>query len=165
MTGGRGDTGRTRFRFSTDARAATPAIGKTLEIGIGVLVVALLTSTLYGSVVPGYRSAAGGELADRSLSRAIAATEKAVPPESDAATATVELRLPATIRGATYEIHTVGRALELQHPHPGIGRSVSLAIPERVVSVTGTWRSTETFHATARSSGGKITISIGGTNE
>lgn len=165
MMGGSGDTGRTRVRFSADARAATPAIGKTLEIGIGVLVVALLTSTLYGSVVPGYRTAAGDELADRSLSRAIAATEKVVPPESDAATATVELRLPATIRGATYEIHAVGRALELQHPHPGIGRSVSLAIPERVVSVTGTWRSTEPFHATARSAGGKITISIGGTNE
>lgn len=165
MTGGKDDIGRTRSSFSVDARAATPAVGKTLEIGIGVLVVALLTSTLYGSVVPGYRTAAGDELADRSLSRAIAATERAVPPPSDAATATVELQLPATIRGATYEIHAVGRALELQHPHPGIGRSVPLAIPEHVVSVTGTWRSTEPFHATAQSSGGKITISIGGTDE
>lgn len=161
MTRRRADIDRPPRRFSTDTRAATPAIGKTLEIGIGVLVVALLTSTLYGSVVPGYRTAAGDELADRSLSKAITATETVVQPESDASTATMEVRLPATIRGATYEIHAVGRTLELRHPHPGIGRGVSLAIPDRVVSVTGSWRSTEPFHVTARASGGAVTITIG----
>lgn len=151
-------------RFADAERAVAPAISKTLEIGLGVLLVALLTTTLYGSVVPGYRTAAGGELADQSLARAIAATERTVPPEAHAATTTVDVQLPATIRGATYEIHAVGDALELVHPHPEIGNHVRLTIPARVVTVTGTWRSTETFRVSAHTAGPDVTITIGGSD-
>lgn len=151
-------------RFADARRGVAPAISKTLEIGLGVLLVALLTSTFYGNVVPDYRTAAGGELADRSLAKAITTTEHAVPPEASSATTTVAAELPPTIRGATYEIHAAGDALELRHPHPGIGRSVRLAIPARVVTVTGSWRSTETFSVSAEATGSDVTITIGGSD-
>lgn len=164
MTGIGSGPERPSRRFIDARRAVAPAISKTLEIGLGVLIVALLTTTLYGSVVPGYRTAAGVELADQSLANAIAATERAVPPEAQSATATVHVELPATIRGATYEIQAAGDALELVHPHPKIGRRVRLAIPHRVVSVTGTWRSTETFQVSAQATGSDVSITIGGVN-
>lgn len=143
-------------------RAVAPAIGKTLEIGIGVLVVALLASTLYGSVVPGYRTTAGTELADRTLARAVATTESAVPPGRAYASTTRRIDLPATIRGSTYEIHADGHALELRHPQPEIGGRVPLAVPRRVVSVSGAWRSTDGFEVEATASAGNVSIEIGG---
>lgn len=164
MTRHRTPTAGPRQRFASARRAVAPAIGKTLEIGFGVLLVALLTTTLYGDVVPGYRTAAGDELADRSLSRAVTATERAVPPDAHTAATAVEVQLPSTIRGATYEIHAVDDTLELRHPHPGIGRTVRLALPARVVSVTGAWRSTDTLLVTARTTAEGARITIGGTD-
>lgn len=137
-------------------------MGKTLELGIGILVVALLTSTLYGSVVPTYRTAAGDELADRALSTAVATTEDAVPPDGARVSSTRRVTLPSTIRGATYEIHATGDALTLKHPHPGIGGTVPLAVPPAVVSIAGTWRSTDPFVVTTTGSADRVTIEIGG---
>lgn len=145
-----------------DQRAVTPAVGKTLEIGIGLLVVALLTSALYGNVVPAYRTAGGQELADRALSGAAAATETVVPPDAIGAKASRTTSLPATIRGSTYEIHANGTALVLRHPHPRIEGRIPLALPDRVNTLTGTWRSTEQFRVTATSNRSTVSITIGG---
>lgn len=149
-------------RFWRDERAVTPAVGKTLEIGIGVLVVALLTSALYGNVVPSYRTAGGQELADRTLASAAMTTEGVVLPVAVTAKGSGTTTLPATIRGATYEIHANGTVLELTHPHPRIGGRLPLALPKRVVEVTGTWRSTDRFRATASGNRTTVTITIGG---
>lgn len=145
-----------------DDRAVAPAVGKTLEIGLGVLVIALLTSTLYGSIVPTYRTAAGDELADRTLAEAVASTESTVPPPSVTATATATLTLPATIRGSTYGIIANGTALELQHPHPGIRSRAPLVVSNRVTTVIGSWRSTDPLRIVARGNQSGITITIGG---
>lgn len=149
-------------RVTTDTRAVSPAVGKTLEIGMGVLVIALLTSTLYGSVIPDYRANAGAELADAALARALSATEGVTPPPAASVSVTTHVNLPATIRGATYEITATGTRLELRHPHPRIGRSVPLSLPTRVVSISGTWRSTRPFVVTASGNRSAVTLQIGG---
>lgn len=145
-----------------DDRAVAPAVGKTLEIGLGILVIALLTSTLYGSVVPAYRTAAGDELADRTLAEAITTTEATVPPPSATATAKASITLPPTIRGSTYGIVANGTVLELRHPHPALGNRAPLALPRRVTTITGTWRSTDPFRIVAHGNQTGVTITIGG---
>lgn len=147
---------------SLDDRGVAPVVGKALEIGIGVMVVALLTSTLYGSVVPGYRTAAGAELADRALARAAANAESVVPPPGVVVHASTRVSLPSTIRGSTYEIHATGARLELRHPRAGIGDTITLAVPERVVAVRGTWRSTDPFVVAASGNESGVTLTIGG---
>lgn len=139
----------------------TPAVSKTLEIGIGILVIALLTSTFYGSVVPTYRTAAGQELADRAIARAALTTEAAVPPPGVTVNASGNASLPATIRGTTYEIHAAGTALELRHPHPRIAARIPLALPDRV-AVTGTWRSTDPFAVSVTGNRSAVGLQIGG---
>lgn len=143
-------------------RAVAPAVGKTLEIGIGVLVVILLTSTLYGSVVPAYRTTAGEELADRTLATAVATTERTVPPVGAHVSASRRVDLPATIRGATYELHATGGAIALRHPHPAIGGRAPIALPDRVLTVSGRWRSTDPFVVTASGNRSGVTLEIGG---
>lgn len=149
-------------RIRSDDRAVAPAIGKTLEIGLGVLVIALLTSTLYGSVVPTYRTTAGDELADRALADALTTTEATVPPRATTARAVATVDLPATIRGSTYGIVATGGGFELQHPHPGIGGRAPLALPERVTTVTGTWQSTDPFYVVVTGNRSGTSITIGG---
>jgi len=132
-----------------DDRALSPVVGKTLELGVLVLLIAMLTATLYGGVVPEYRSAAAGELGDRTLARAAGDVERAVPPNATgglpAGVAPVAVRasvdLPGTIRGTTYRVVAENRSLRLVHPHPSVGGETQLALPDRVRTVDGAWES------------------------
>jgi hypothetical protein len=109
-------------------------VGKTLELGVGVLFVALLTATLFGGVAPDYRASVGTELGDRTLVAAAERTEAAVP-SGDALRVDrrVAVRLPETIHGDPYRI-VAGRAdggpaLTLRHPDGRIGGRLLLDIP------------------------------------
>jgi len=132
-----------RESLARDDRALTPVVSKALTVSLLVLYVGALAASLYGGVVPDYRDAAGAELGERTLAGATLAVEDAVPPA--AADATVERRvdLPPTIRGRTYEIRAENRTLVLEHPRLPTRRR-ALTLPDRVVSVSGTWHSAET---------------------
>jgi hypothetical protein len=124
-------------------RAVSPVVGKTLEAGLVVLLLALLTTTLYGSVVPGYRTAAGEEVGERVLASAAERVQQAVPPNATRATARYRVDLPATIRGSDYTIRVDGRELVLDHPAGRVGGRVQLALPRHVDTVAGEWSSRE----------------------
>ncbi|MFC7156312.1 hypothetical protein ACFQPA_12750 [Halomarina halobia] len=126
-----------------DNRGATPVVGKALEAGIVVLYIGLLTTTLYGGVVPGYRTAAGDAVGDRTLAAAAERVQQSVPPEAAAVDVRVRVDLPRTIRGERYRIRTDGSALVLDHPHPEVGGRARLALPPQVVRVEGSWASDE----------------------
>jgi len=116
-------------------------VGKSLEAAIVVVFLGLLTATLFGGVVPDYRTAAGDEVADRTLAAATHRVAGAVPPNGTAVSATARLDLPSTIRGEDYRIRADGRELVLDHPHAGVGGRAEVALPDHVVSVTGEWYS------------------------
>lgn len=121
-------------------RALSPVVGKGLEVGIVVLFVALLTTTLYGGVVPDYRTAVGAEIGERALVGAAARVERAVPARSARIERALAVPLPRTIRGEPYRIRATNGTLVLDHPTPGIGGRVRLATPH-ASAVTGTWAS------------------------
>ncbi|WP_256298161.1 DUF7266 family protein [Haloarchaeobius salinus] len=148
-----GRSGRPR-----DGRAVSPVVGKTLEIGVVVLYIGLLSTTLYGGVVPDFRSTAGDELADRTLAGATQEIEDAVPPGSMTA---VDVRrrveLPRTVRGEPYHVRTDDRTLVLDHPDPNVGTETTLAVPAAVVRVEGSWSSTaEAFVVVERTDAGLV---------
>ncbi|QPV63805.1 hypothetical protein I7X12_04020 [Halosimplex litoreum] len=123
--------------LATDARGVTPAVGKTLEIGIVVLFVGLVTTALLGGVVPDYRTAAGAEVGDRVLATVAQEVERAVPPSARDVSARRTVELPSTIAGSGYAIRVDGRSLVLDHPDPAIGGRIDLAVPPRVDRVSG----------------------------
>ena len=116
-------------RFARADRAVSPTVGKALELGVVVLYVTLLVTALYGGVVPTYRTAAGDELADRTLAAAADRIEGAVPQDATRARRTVRLHLPETLRGSNYYLRVRNRTLALDHPHPDIGGTTRLALP------------------------------------
>jgi hypothetical protein len=133
-------------------RGLSPVVGKTLELGIGVLFVALLTATFFGGLVPDYRTTVGAELGDRALVAAGDRLETAAPSERfDRVDRRVTVRLPETIRGDAYRIVAADDAgdptLRLVHPHPSIGGRLRLAIPRRA-SISGSWTSSSPSWAT-----------------
>ncbi|MFB6221343.1 MAG: hypothetical protein ABEH90_07870 [Halolamina sp.] len=139
-----GNTGpRTRGSLVTDQRALTPAVGKALEVGIVVLLIGVLTTALYGNVVPEYRDTVGDEVADRTVVAAAERVENAVPVTARHARVVHRVDLPASIRGAGYRVVTENRSLVLRHPSPAIESRTRLALPERVETVTGAWESGE----------------------
>lgn len=146
--------------FVADERGVAPAVGKALEVGVVLLYVGLLTTALYGGAVPTYRSAAGAEVADRTLVAAAERVEDAVPPAARRVAVRHRVDLPATIRGANYRIVADGEALVLDHPEPDIGGRVRLALPERVVSVTGEWRSHDDAVVVVRSVDGGVEVRL-----
>lgn len=121
-------------------RGATPVVGKVLELGIVLLYLTLLTTALYGTVLPDYRATAGGEVAERTVSLAAERIQQAVPPPVVDGRATVAVDLPATIAGSAYRIRVAERHLVLDHPDSA-GARTRLALPRRVVSVEGSWAS------------------------
>jgi len=127
--------------LSGDERGVTPAVGKTLEIGLVVLYVSLVTTVLLAGVVPEYRGAAGAELGDRVLVAAGQDVERAVPPAGTDATVERRVDLPGTIAGTGYEVRADGRQLVLDHPDAAVGGSVRLVLGPRVDRVTGAWES------------------------
>jgi len=141
-------------------RAVTPVVSKTLEIGLVVLFVAGLSTALFGGAVPDYRDAAADRVADRALAGAATEIENAVPPR--AASVRVERRvdLPATIRGAGYRVVADDGRLRLDHPNPSVGGALRLVVPERVASVSGTWRSGADTAVTIAGGDGRLSIRL-----
>ena len=127
----------------SDERAASPVVGKAMEAAIVVLYVGLVTAVLYGGVVPQYQAAAGAEVAERTLADAATDVEGAIPPEVTAAEASHEVDLPATIDGHAYRVTVDDGSLVLEHPSPAIDARIALVLPDRVVSVEGSWESGE----------------------
>ena len=148
------------WRLAGDDRAVTPVVAKALEAAVVVLFIGLLTTTLFGGVLPGYRSTAGDAVGDRTLAGAAARIEQAVPATDDA---TVRLRvdLPDTIRGDAYRIRSVDGVLVLDHPHGAVGGRVPLALPDRVARVEGTWRSTDDAVVRVQSTDGRVVVALG----
>lgn len=122
-------------------RAVTPVVSKTIELGLVLLFVGLTTTALFGGAVPGYRTAAGDEMADRTVVAAAERVEAAVLPAGRYVRADHRVPLPATLRGDAYRIVAANGSLVVDHPNPGIAARARLALPARVVAVNGTWRS------------------------
>lgn len=122
-------------------RGVTPATSKLLEVSLVVLYLGLMSTALYGGVVPGYRSAAGDAVAERALATASQRVQQSVPPPGSHVRATAQVDLPSAIRGRHYEVRVVGRRLMLDHPSPDVAASTWLALPDAVHVVTGSWSS------------------------
>ena len=143
-------------------RALSPVVGKTLELGVGVLLVALLTATFFGGIAPDYRASVGAELGDRTLAAAADRTEAAVPtgdyPQVDR---TVTVRLPATIRGDPFRIVAEGGTPEivLVHPDRAVGGRLRLDIPAPV-TVRGSWRSTSPSRVAVNAADGTVSVRL-----
>lgn len=149
--------------LASDHRAVTSVVGKLLELAVAVAFVGVLTTALYGSVLPTYQTAAGTELADRTLATSAARVEAAVPPSATAVDRTVSVDLPATIRGESYRVSVEnGSRLVLSHPHPDIGGSVRLALPASVTTVEGGWESTDTAVVAVRGTNGGVRVRLEG---
>lgn len=128
-------------RVRTDERGFTPAVSKALEVGIVVLFVGVLTTTLYGNVVPEYRDTVGDEVAERTVAATAERVENAVPPPVRHARVVHRVALPEHIRGAGYRIAAENRSLVLRHPSPAVEARTRLALPAHVDAVVGEWES------------------------
>lgn len=145
-------------RLRRDDRGLTPVVSKALGVSLLVLYVGLLSTSLYGGVVPDYRDAAGAELGERTLAGAGLAVGDAVPPNATDATVERRVDLPATIRGSTYEIRVENRSLVLDHPR--FTRRRPLTLPDHVVSVSGTWTSGEEAVVRVERAPGGVAVSL-----
>lgn len=141
-----------------DDRALSPVVGKALEASIVVLFVGLLTTTLFGGVVPTYRAAAGQELAERTVAGAADRVEASVPPAARDVAVTRRADLPATIAGADYRVRVDGRRLVLEHPNPDVDASTRLSLPDRVAAVRGGWESGGRPTVTVRSGDSGVVV-------
>ncbi|MDS0293674.1 DUF7266 family protein [Halogeometricum luteum] len=147
-------------------RGLSPVVGKSLELGIVVLFVALLSASFYGGVVPGYRTAAAAEVGDRALVGAAERIERAVPEHARRTDRRIAVSLPATLRGDPYRIRAVSdpetsaAALVLDHPDAGVGGRVALSLPTRGADVTGTWESARDSWVVVRGGPGRVTVSL-----
>ncbi|KAA9396742.1 hypothetical protein Har1130_02715 [Haloarcula sp. CBA1130] len=143
-----------------DNRALSTVVEKLLSMGIVLLYIGLVTTTLYGGTVPAYQSAVGAELGDRTLAEATARIEQAIPPDARAVSATVRLSLPATIDGTGYTIRTDGEALVLDHPDPEIGGRTQPLFPERVDTFEGEWQSGSPTVIVVSGTRGSVTVTL-----
>lgn len=141
-------------------RAASPVVGKVLEIGVVLLFAATVTAALSGGVVPDARSAAGDELADRAIAAAATDVEDGVPATGVNVTTTTHLSLPDRIRGETYTLRAEGRTLVLDHPHADVGAEHRLALPDRVVAVRGAVASDEAATVRVRSTPEGLVVEV-----
>lgn len=144
----------------SDERGVTTAVGKLLEVGIVVLYITALTATLYGNVLPDYRSATADELGERVLAKAAYEVEDAVPSRGRAVAVRSRVALPETIRSDPYRIRATGRSLVLDHPHPAVDGRVTLVLPADVVRVAGEWRSDRPALVAIRSVEGGLAVSL-----
>ncbi|MFC7081254.1 DUF7266 family protein [Halorussus caseinilyticus] len=124
-----------------------------MEASVVVLYVGVLTATLYGGVVPEYRTAAGAEVGERVLAQSAERVQQAVPTDARAVRVRAEVSLPRTLRGRAYAIRTENRTLVLDHPDERIDGRVTLALPETVDSVRGNWSSRDPAFVAVRSDG------------
>ncbi|POG53938.1 hypothetical protein AUR65_018220 [Haloferax marisrubri] len=124
-----------------------------------VLFIGLLTTVLFGGVVPDHRAAVGHELADRTLATATEQVEATavVPGSAVRGSRRADVDLPRAIRGSSYRIAYVPNAtltagpnetgsnatapmLVLDHPNDAFDRRLPVTLPESV-TVTGEWDS------------------------
>ncbi|WP_435335175.1 DUF7266 family protein [Haloarchaeobius sp. TZWWS8] len=126
-----------------DDRGVSPVVAKALETSLVLLYLGLLTSTLYAGVVPDYRSSAGDEVADRTLSAAAQRIEVAVPPNVSRVSVRQRVDLPTTIRSEPYSIRADGNRLLVVHPDPAVHDELRLSLPDHVLRVEGNWSSLE----------------------
>lgn len=145
-----------------DSRGLTTVVEKLLGLGIVVLYIGLLATTLYGGVVPEYQSTVGTELGERTLTQAAARVEQAVPPRTRVVSARVRVDLPATIDGAAYTIRTNRTELVLDHPDPQVGGRVRPVLPDRVQRFNGTWESGEQTVVTVAGGTDNVTVRLEG---
>jgi len=141
-------------------RGVSPVVGKALEASIVVLYVSLLGATLYGGLVPEYRTAAGAEIGERVLSQSAQRVQQAVPPTARAVDVRTGVSLPATIRGRGYVVRAENRTLVLDHPREGVGGRARLALPATVESVTGNWSSGEPAVVAVRGDGDGLAVEL-----
>ncbi|MFB6092397.1 MAG: hypothetical protein ABEK02_05240 [Haloquadratum sp.] len=151
-------------------RALSPVVGKTLELGVGVLFVALLTATLFGGVAPAYHAAVGAELGDRTLAAAATRIDAALPPTGGRdlrLEREVAVRLPPEIRGEPYRIvatqSDAGATLALRHPNGAVDGRIRLALPDGA-SIRGSWTSTSPSRVRVRAraveGGTRVTVAL-----
>lgn len=151
-----------RSRGRKQDRAAVPAVSKALEVALVVLYVAMVSTALFGGVVPDYRTAAAAEVADRTLADAAAGVEGAVPTGVGRASVRAPVPLPDAIRGATYRVHATGEALVLDHPHRAVGGRLALSLPDSVVTVRGTWTSGDETAVVVEQTAGGLAVELVG---
>ena len=148
---------------ATTDRGLSPVVGKTLELGIGVLLVALLTATFFGSVAPDYRAAVGTEVGDRTLAAAADRIETAVPTsDTMQVDRRVTVRLPDTIRGSPYRIVADGASpvsIRLVHAADAVGGRIRLDVPESA-EVRGSWRSTSPSWVVVTGTEGTLSVRL-----
>lgn len=146
--------------FGDATRAASAVVGKTLEAGVVVLYIGLLTTTLYAGAIPEYRTAAGQEVADRTLAGANAEIRAAVPANATAANATARVDLPETIRGEEYAVRVDDDRLLLDHPHDAVGGRTPLTLPPSVDAIEGRWESRDTAVVRVRGGGDGLEVRL-----
>lgn len=141
-------------------RAMSPVVGKAMEATLVVLYVGLVTATLYGGAIPEYRTAAGEEVAERTVSSAATDIENAIPPEAVRAEINLVVALPTTIAGDRYRIYAEGDRLVLDHPNPEVSTGTPLVLPGRVLAVSGNWESGESarIHVTTVDGGLEVRL-------
>ena len=146
-----------------DTRGLSPVVGKTLELGVGVLLVALLTATFLGSVAPDYHAAVGAEVGDRTLAAAADRIEAAVP---DVGVVRVDrrvaVRLPDTIHGSPYRVVATGgspASVRLVHPDAAVGGRIRLDVPDST-AVRGSWRSASPSRAEVTAVEGSLSVRL-----
>lgn len=147
-----------------DRRGVTPAVAKSLELGITVLFVALVTTVSLAGVVPEYRQATDARVGDRVLAAASGEIATGLPPATRSVTSRYRVDVPATIGGQGYALRVDGRDLVLDHPEPAVAGRLRLGMPARVTRVEGRWDSgAETFVVvTGDQDGLVVTLQDGG---
>ncbi len=143
-----------------DNRAVSPVVEKTLAIGLVTLFVSLVSVTVYGGVVPDARTTAGAELRDRTLAKASERIQQAIPPNATAVDSHTRVTLPASIRGANYEIRADGQSIVFDHPRDALDARVRLAVPGHVVRVEGQWQSGAQTAVRVRSTDGGVVVRL-----
>lgn len=144
-----------------DDRAAAPVVGKALEIAVLVVFVGVVSAALFGSVVPTYRTAAGAEVADRTLVAVAGQVDTAAVVTDSVVERRVAVSMPRTIRGSAYVVRAANATqtptLVLDHPHAGVGGSVPLSVPPET-RVNGSLRSTSGSTVVVTQEGGRVEV-------
>lgn len=158
----------TRRSVGTDGharpdRGVVPVVGKAAEIGLVLLFVGLLTTTLYGGVVPDYRQGAADATAEAVLADVADRTEAAadVPAGAVRVRSTVRVSPPPSIDDAAYRIRADDGTLTLTHPDRGVGASRRLALPSAVASTSGRWTSGTDLVVRVRGTTNRLRVDVG----